>query len=170
MSVASFFPARAFGVTTIVVGFIFAASLCMAQSKRAAQSEGGADQKQWIAPITLGKKKIRAVVANTKPLRIKGLLGWERIDDTTGMLLDFEKEGQYAIHMQGMKFPIDAVWIDRNGVIRMIYTKIEPNSGKVYPSVFPAWYCLELNAGFCGRYEVKTGQRVLFGARERVGR
>ncbi len=170
MPMTSFFPVRAFGLTTLIVGFILAGLLCMAQSKGAEQSVGRADQNRWMAPITLGKKTIRAVVANTDPLRIKGLLGWERIDDTTGMLLDFEKEGQYAIHMQGMKFPIDAVWIDRNSVIRMIYAKIKPNSGRVYPSVFPARYCLELNAGFCGRYEVKTGQRVLFGARERVPR
>ena len=100
MPVTSFFSVRVFGATTIVFSFIFAALLCMAQSTRAEQSEGKADQKRWMVPITLGKKTIRAVVANTEPLRIRGLLGWERIDDTTGMLLDFEKEGQYAIHMQ----------------------------------------------------------------------
>jgi uncharacterized membrane protein (UPF0127 family) len=170
MPVTSFFSVRVFGATTIVFSFIFAALLCMAQSTRAEQSEGKADQKRWMAPITLGKKTIRAVVANTDSLRIRGLLGWERIDDTTGMLLDFEKEGQYAIHMQGMKFPIDAVWMDRNGVIRTIYAKIKPNSGKVFPALFPARYCLEVNAGFCGRYGVKTGQRVRFGARETVPR
>ncbi len=114
--------------------------------------------------ITLGNQTIRAVEADTDASRREGLLGWNQITEDTGMLLDFAIEGQYAIHMQGMKFPIDAVWIDAKGVIKLIYDDIAPNSGLIYPSMFPCRYCLEIKAGFCKKYGIKTGQNVQFGA------
>ncbi|MGO9121348.1 MAG: DUF192 domain-containing protein [Desulfomonilaceae bacterium] len=113
--------------------------------------------------MTLGNKTILTKVADNDSSRIQGLLGWTNINDETGMLLDFIFEGNYAIHMQGMKFPIDAIWIDSKGAIRLIYDDIEPNSGQVYPSMFPCRYCLEVKAGFCKKFGVKIGQNVSFG-------
>jgi len=113
--------------------------------------------------MTLGNKTILTKVAENDSSRIQGLLGWTSINDETGMLLDFIFEGNYAIHMQGMKFPIDAIWIDSKGAIRLIYDDIQPNSGQVYPSMFPCRYCLEVKAGFCKKFGVKIGQNVSFG-------
>lgn len=117
---------------------------------------------QYVA-INIGSKVVRATLANTGPLRVEGLLGWTAINDDSGMLLDFVHEGIYAIHMQGMKFPIDAVWIDASDKIRLIYENIVPDSGLNYPSMFPSRYCLELKAGFCKRYNVRSGQKISFG-------
>ena len=113
--------------------------------------------------LTLGNKTIMAKVADNDASRIEGLLGWTNIDDETGMLLDFILEGNYAIHMQGMKFPIDAIWIDSKGAVRQIYDDIQPDSGQIYPSTFPCRYCLEVKAGFCKKFGVKIGQSVSFG-------
>ncbi|MCA1961041.1 MAG: DUF192 domain-containing protein [Desulfomonile sp.] len=123
----------------------------------------GPDPNVRTVPVTIGEKTVIAVIADTDVSRARGLLGWERITDDVGMLLDFAAERQAAIHMQGMKFSIDAVWIDRNGVVTMIYESIQPNSGSIYPSIFPSRSCLELNAGFCKRYGVKIGHKVGFG-------
>ncbi len=118
-------------------------------------------------PITLGSKTILAKVADNDSARIQGLLGWTTINEETGMLLEFPLESNYAIHMQGMKFPIDAIWIDSKGVIRLIYEDIQPNSGQVYPSMFPCRYCLEVKAGFCKKFGVKIGQNVSFGGSDK---
>lgn len=112
--------------------------------------------------MQVGGLDIKAFVADTDASRIEGLLGWTSINDDQGLLLDFMIPGDYAIHMQGMKFPIDAVWIDAKGKITVIYQEIMPNSGIIYPSMFPARYCLELNAGYCKRHEVRIGQDVIF--------
>ena len=112
--------------------------------------------------ITLGTNTIIATLANTDKTRIEGLLGWSEIREDQGMLLDFVRSGVFAIHMQGMKFPIDAVWIDSNDVIRLIYGQIQPNSGIVYPSIFPVRYCLEIPGGFCKKHAIKEGQKVVF--------
>jgi len=113
--------------------------------------------------VTLGSKTISAKVADNDSSRTQGLLGWTTINEETGMLLDFPFESNYAIHMQGMKFPIDAIWIDSKGVIRLIYEDIQPNSGLTYPSMLPCRYCLEVKAGFCKKFGVKIGQNVSFG-------
>ncbi len=77
--------------------------------------------------VTLGSKTILAKVADNDSSRTQGLLGWSSINEETGMLLEFPSEADYAIHMQGMKFPIDAIWIDSKGLIRLIYEDIQPN-------------------------------------------
>jgi hypothetical protein len=118
--------------------------------------------EQKTVSVTIGKKTLRAVIADRDKTRTEGLLGWNTITDQEGMLLDFSAPGQYAIHMEGMKFPIDAVWIDSKGVIKLIYEKIQPNSGRVYPSIYSSRYCLEVKAGFCGRYGVQEGQTISF--------
>jgi uncharacterized protein len=112
--------------------------------------------------MLVGGKDIKVTVADTDQSRMEGLLGWSSITDEQGLLLEFSAPGEYAIHMQGMKFPIDAVWINANGKITLIYEEIMPNSGLIYASKTPAGYCLELNAGYCQRHDVKIGQEVVF--------
>ncbi|MFH0825146.1 MAG: DUF192 domain-containing protein [Pseudomonadota bacterium] len=115
--------------------------------------------------ITMGHKVITGVVADTLTSRIEGLLKWTGMDDDTGMLLDFGADRAYSIHMQGMKFPIDAVWMDAELKVRVIYESIQPNSGITYSSMFPSRYCLELNAGFCRRFGVRVDQQIRVGHR-----
>jgi uncharacterized membrane protein (UPF0127 family) len=119
---------------------------------------------QQTVPVTLNGNTLTAVVAETDFTRARGLLGWNNIEDGQGMLLDFLVANVYAIHMQGMRFPIDAVWIDASGVVKLVYEDIQPNSGQVYPSMFPCRYCLEIKAGSCKKFGVKAGQTVTFGS------
>ncbi len=115
------------------------------------------------ASVTLGETVVIASIAETDGARLQGLLGWATISEDQGMLLDFVNESEYAIHMQGMKFPIDAIWIDGKGEIKLIYHSVQPNSGEVYHSKGPARYCLETKAGLCRKFRVKIGQKVRFG-------
>jgi uncharacterized membrane protein (UPF0127 family) len=155
---------RAFSLLLVAVVAALAAmtEVTRAENPLEGRSTRGDSEGMRTVSIIVGNKTIRAVIADTEPARIRGLLGWTSIRDDTGMLLDFGTEGEYAIHMQGMKFPIDALWIDRAGAIKLIYEDIRPNSGLAYPSMFPCRYCLEINAGFCKRYGVKIGQSVRF--------
>jgi uncharacterized membrane protein (UPF0127 family) len=115
-----------------------------------------------MATIDFNGKTIRAVIADTPKSRIQGLLGWSSIEEHTGMLLDFLTDSPGAIHMEGMKFPIDALWIDSTGEIRVVYDSIQPDKGLIYPSIFPCRYCLEVQAGFCKKYDIKIGRKVRF--------
>ena len=119
-------------------------------------------EKMQKVPVIVGGKTIRAVLANTTQSRIQGLLGWNSIDEETGMLLDFIVDVDSAIHMQGMKFPIDAIWVDSKDEIKLIYQEIQPDKGLAYPSMVPCRYCLEVKAGFCKKYGVQIGQKIRF--------
>lgn len=145
-----------------LVFFIFCELPCPIGVQKVCAQDAGPSGNQYVA-ISLGSRIIKATMANTGPLRVEGLLGWNTIDDDSGMLLDFMREGIYAIHMQGMKFPIDAIWVDGSDTIRLIYENIVPDSGITYPSMFPSKYCIEVKAGFCKRYNVRSGQKISFG-------
>jgi uncharacterized membrane protein (UPF0127 family) len=147
----------------LVVAFLFVVASSSAQSSDSGDSHTVKALSNPTVPITLGARIITATLANTDATRIEGLLGWAQIGEDQGMLLDFIRPGVFAIHMQGMKFPIDALWIDSNGVIKLIYSQIQPNSGIVYPSLFKIRYCLEIAAGFCKKYGIKTGDRIVLG-------
>lgn len=157
---------KRYTIETVSLLALIAALAMVSNLSQVVQAEGqmSPNPEPRTNSITLGNQTIHAVVAATDASRREGLLGWDKITEDTGMLLDFAMEGQYAIHMQGMKFPIDAVWIDSKGVIKLVYDDIAPNSGLIYPSMFPCRYCLEIKAGFCKKYGIKIGQEVLFGA------
>ncbi|MBI5251961.1 MAG: DUF192 domain-containing protein [Desulfomonile tiedjei] len=141
----------------VLVGIVF--SLCWSLPLSALENPGG---KMQTVSVTLGAKTIRATLANTPQSRIQGLLGWTSIDEDSGMLLDFIADTNSAVHMQGMKFPIDAIWVDSKDEIKVIYREIQPDKGLVYPSMVPCRYCLEVKAGFCKKYGVQIGQKVRF--------
>lgn len=142
----------------IVVVLISAIVMLGAVQSVLAETESGSVSK-YVA-VSLGNRTIKATLANTNASRIEGLLGWKSINDDSGMLLDFPREGIYSIHMEGMKFGIDAIWVDSKDTIRLIYENILPDSGVTYPSMFPSRYCLEVKAGFCKRFSVRSGQRI----------
>lgn len=157
-------------VVQSIVKFILISALisnwsspCMAQSVLNPKNGDSDSAAKNLITLTIGTKTISATLANTDSSRTRGLLGWNTIRDDQGMLLDFVRPGMFAIHMQGMKFPIDALWIDSNGVIKLIYPAIQPDSGLTYPSMFPVRYCLEVRSGFCGKHGIKEGQKVVFG-------
>ena len=148
----------------VIIAFAALAAFFGLSQVAQAEDKMNSNPEPRTISVTLGNQTIRAVVAETDASRRDGLLGWSQITEEKGMLLDFAMERQYAIHMQGMKFPIDAVWIDANGLIKLIYEDIAPNSGLIYPSMFPCRYCLEIKSGFCKKYGIKIGQTVQFGS------
>jgi len=148
-------------IMSLVLGMLGCTCLSLAQTREpSGQSASEKQSEKREISVTLGEKTIKAVVANQEKTLLEGLLGWSRITDEEGMLLDFGKPGQYAIHMQGMKFAIDAVWIDTSGIVKLIYEDIQPNSGRIYPSVYSCRYCLEIQSGLCKRQGVKEGDKI----------
>jgi uncharacterized protein len=155
---------RARVTVPVIIAFATLAAFFGLSQVAQAEDQMSSNPEPRTISVTLGNQTILAVVAETDASRTKGLLGWSQITEEKGMLLDFAMEGQYAIHMQGMNFPIDAVWIDAKGLIKLIYDNIAPNSGLIYPSMFPCRYCLEIKSGFCKKYGIKIGQTVQFGS------
>jgi uncharacterized protein len=97
----------------------------------------------------------RCEIADSKASKAKGLLGRDGLEPNGGMFI--EEEG--AIHTFGMRFPIDALFLDSDGKVLRIKSKLRPwrlagsrNSAAV----------LELPAGRAAEAGVELGDRLLF--------
>lgn len=95
----------------------------------------------------------RCVVADSIWLRTKGLLGRASLPDGEGILL---RPGS-SIHMFFMRFPIDAVFVDRE--LRVLRVKANLAPWRM-ASKRGAKAVLELPAGTCEQRGVVEGDRL----------
>jgi uncharacterized membrane protein (UPF0127 family) len=92
-------------------------------------------------------------VASTRATRRRGLLGRERLSATEGLLLTPCK----AVHTVGMRFPIDVIFIDRDG-----------RAVRIVPSLAPwriamsarATAVIELAAGQAAASDIRVGDML----------
>ena len=92
-------------------------------------------------------------VASTRATRRRGLLGRESLSATEGLLLTPCK----AVHTVGMRFPIDVIFIDRDG-----------RAVRIVPSLAPwriamsarAKAVIELAAGQAAASEIRVGDML----------
>lgn len=119
--------------------------------------------------LKLPKGVIYAEVASTPQSRAKGLSGRSHLDPDEGMLFVFEEEGQYGFWMKDMKFPIDIVWINEEGIVVHIERHVSPSSYFDHdpPQTFinkpAAKYVLELADGRAEHYGLYLGTQVIIG-------
>ena len=59
-------------------------------------------------------------------------------------------------------FSLDMIFINSKKEIVTIHKNTKPLSEQSYPSSEPAQYVLEVNAGFCDRYNIKQGDKVFW--------
>jgi hypothetical protein len=98
----------------------------------------------------------RCVLADTALMRMKGLLGRPDLPHGEGILL----KPASSVHMAFMRFPIDAVFLDRD--LRVV---------KIAPDLKPwraagsrgAKAVLEIPAGEAGRRGLSVGDRLVAG-------
>jgi uncharacterized membrane protein (UPF0127 family) len=96
----------------------------------------------------------RCTVAATTLQRMKGLLGRKELPPGEGLLL----EPGSSIHMFFMRFPIDAVFLDREHVVRKVVPGLKP-----WRVAFArgARSVVELPAGESDRRGIAPGQRFI---------
>src|SRR5919197_3645339 len=95
----------------------------------------------------------RCVVADSFRLRLRGLLGRKSLGGDEGLLL----VGSPSIHTSFMKFPIDALFLDRE--LEVIAVKPELGPWRI-SSRWKAKHILELRAGEAARRGVGPGARL----------
>ena len=93
------------------------------------------------------------MVATNPFERMRGLLGRASLDPDEAML--FRPTG--SIHMLFMRFAIDAVFIDREGIVLRVAEHLPPWRTA---SKRGARAVIELAAGECARRGVRVGERL----------
>ena len=84
------------------------------------------------------------------------MMGRSQLAENTGLLI----HDCNGIHMMFMRFPIDAVFVDKKGVVVKIYERLLPWIGMV-PFVWRADKVAELPVGTIRRYAIKPGDQLL---------
>jgi uncharacterized membrane protein (UPF0127 family) len=85
-----------------------------------------------------------------------GLMGRARLPENGGLLIN----GCNGIHMMFMRFPIDAVFVDKKGFVVKTYERLLPCIGMV-PFVWRADKVAELPVGTIRRHVIKPGDQLL---------
>ena len=90
-----------------------------------------------------------------------GLSGKDMLPARRGMLFVFPRSDYYGIWMKDMKFPIDVLWIDKDGIIVDVKKHALPDS---YPDVYTpekkAKYVLETISNFVDEHDILIGDKV----------
>lgn len=85
--------------------------------------------------------------------RLRGLLGRKGLDEGEGLLLS----PCSSIHCFGMRFPIDALFLDKQYRVVSIHPNMKPGS---MASHHQARYVLELKAGEAERHKIEIGEQL----------
>lgn len=114
---------------------------------------------------TSGTTRIRVELAVSAMARMRGLSYRDALPEGRGMWFVFGNAQRHAFWMQGMRFPIDIIWL-RDGVIVDISAEVPPPRGAVdalqtYRPTVPANEVLEVPAGFAARSQMTVGDRVV---------
>ncbi len=113
--------------------------------------------------ISVGGALVSVEVADTIASRTQGLSGRDSLGINSGLLFVFDEPEEVGIWMKDMKFPIDIIWIDEEGVVIDVVEGATPES---YPTVYTpyrdATYVLEVNSGFASTHRIRSGTRVTF--------
>lgn len=109
-----------------------------------------------------GKVNVAVEVADTNEERSQGLMYRESLPENAGMLFIFNEEAPRTFWMKNTLIPLDIIFIGADMVVDQV-TTAQPCATEqcpIYPSVQPAQYVVEVNAGFAHEHGIAAGDTV----------
>lgn len=108
-----------------------------------------------------GEEVVRVEVAETPGERYRGLRDADTLPEGRGMLFVYREENIRSYVMTDMKFPIDMVFVDSDGVVTEIH-HARP-AGEEGSASYPgrARYVIEVPYEFTRRIGLEVGDRVI---------
>jgi len=101
-------------------------------------------------------------VADTYEEIGRGMMYRNRLENNQGMLFIFEVEEEQSFWMKNTRIPLDIIFINGKFQIVHIAKHTIPYSKDPIPSMHPAKYVLEVNAGFCDNNSIAGDDYVRF--------
>jgi len=128
--------------------------------KRDAPLEQAIVESEFDGPRAIVNGKVLSLeIADSPEERRVGLMFRDPLPQNHGMLFIFGREQAYSFWMMDMKFSLDIIWIDSDGIVVHIENDVPPCSAAC-PSYQPnvsALYVLEVNAGFADSIDLRAG-------------
>lgn len=138
------------GVVLIGLGTITTSSLAQGMGKVTIITREG--------PVTFSVE-----YAITPEQKAKGLMFRKNMAKKHGMLFIYQKPTTVTMWMKDTPMSLDMFFIKRNGLIRYIEEKTQPNSTRHINSGGQVMAVLELRAGSAEDYGIKVGDQVILG-------
>ena len=99
-------------------------------------------------------------IADTEPLRERGLMFRQRLAEDRGMLFDFGEPRQVAMWMKNTLIPLDMLFIRKDGTIAYIAENTVPGSLDAVGVTEPVLAVLELAGGVTRKHGIRAGDTV----------
>lgn len=118
-----------------------------------------------------GAHRLAVEIADTSPLRTRGLMWRTELPEGTGMLFIFPAEVVQSFWMRNTLIPLDMVFIDRRLRVVGVVQWAEPRTLTSRTVGKPSLYVLEVPGGWTSRNGVRAGSTVELegGLRDRPG-
>lgn len=123
-------------------------------------SEPTAPKTEPKITLRIKNKEIQVELADTPEKRALGLMFRQNLEENSGMLFVFEREGIYPFWMKNTRIPLSIAFIDKNNVIIDILEMV-PNQEVIrYSPSIPFIAALEMNRGWFLRNGINIGDTV----------
>jgi len=114
--------------------------------------------------VELGGKSFGVEIAETREKQGLGLMFRDKMPADQGMLFIFPNESPRSFWMKNTRIPLDIMYFDKD--LKMVSISADTPPCRVsrcpsYPSIAPAMYVLELNAGTAAELGVGPGEKLV---------
>lgn len=92
-----------------------------------------------------------------------GLMYRDSMEDNQGMLFIFPNEAPRSFYMKNTRIPLDIIYISADSTIVSFQENAKPFDETSLPSNAAAKFVLEINAGLSNKWNIKVGDKILFG-------
>ena len=113
--------------------------------------------------VELGGSRFSVEIADTQETQRLGLMFRDSMPADHGMLFIFPNEAPRSFWMKNTRIPLDIMYFDKE--LKLVSLSADTPPCKVsrcpsYPSIAPAKYVLELNAGLAASLGVAVGDKL----------
>lgn len=109
--------------------------------------------------------KLKVELAKTNAEHERGLMYRENLDEDSGMLFIFDNEKVVNFWMKNTIIPLDMIFLDSNKkIVHIEFNAIPCNKDpcKIYPSIYPVKYVIEVNSGYSEKNNINVGDKLEF--------
>jgi uncharacterized membrane protein (UPF0127 family) len=107
-----------------------------------------------------GAHRLSVEIADTSPLRTRGLMWRNELPEGMGMLFIFPAEVVQSFWMRNTLVPLDMLFIDRKLRVVGVVESAEPRTLSPRTVNRPSLYVLEVPGGWASRHGIRAGGRV----------
>jgi uncharacterized membrane protein (UPF0127 family)/preprotein translocase subunit SecG len=102
-------------------------------------------------------------LAEDEEAQTLGLMYRTHLEEFQGMLFIFNRADIHSFWMKNTVLPLDIIFInDKREIIKIHKNTVPYQESPGYSSGKPALYVVEVNAGYCDKFDVKEGDKISY--------